>query len=103
MELTPDEAAIVSLKAYIEKLEAESAEKDEIIAELQAAIDAQDHSSLDIPTWPSVKHDGTTYEVRARKFKLKGDPKTYELTDLKDPELVAKLVATRAGYLVPQN
>jgi lipopolysaccharide export system protein LptC len=93
------EEQLAAAKAAIAKLEAESAEKDELIAEQQATIEAQDSSSLDVPAFPTVKHEGKTYKVTARNFKIKGDPKIYVLADLKDPELVAKLVAQGAGYL----
>lgn len=100
IDMAPDEVAIANLNEYVKKLEAENAEKDEIIAELQAAIDAQDNSGLDVPAYPTVKHNGTTYEVRARKFRMKGDPRVFELADLKDPALVAQLVEQKSGFLV---
>jgi hypothetical protein len=37
--------------------------------------------------------------VTAKRFKIKNDPKEYALADLKDAELVAKLIAQGAGFL----
>lgn len=84
----------------INELKKANQEQEELIEELQEQISAQDNDGLKIPGPPTVKFDGETYLVTARKFRLKGDPKTYELEDLRDQDLVRRLVESKAGYLV---
>lgn len=94
-------AALLAQKdAVISELRKANEEQEELIEELQEQISAQDNDGLKIPGPPTVKFDGETYEVTALKFRLKGDPKVYELEDLRDQELVRKLVDSKSGFLV---
>jgi hypothetical protein len=99
-EVSPE--VLIVLKNQIEALEAELKEKDALIDELLKQVETQDTSSLEVPKYPTVKHLGKTYQVRAKRFRLKGDPRIYEVSDLKDPELVAKLVEQKSGFMVAE-
>lgn len=94
-------SALLSQKdAVINELKKANEEQEELIEELQQQISAQDNDGLKIPGPPTVKFDGETYEVTARKFRMKGDPKVYELEDLRDQDLVRRLVESKSGFLV---
>ncbi|WP_273210770.1 hypothetical protein [Runella zeae] len=108
-EISRKDALVSTLQVNISKndeiisnLQLESEEKDVLIAELEAEVKKHDNQGLVINEYPTVKYNGETYEIKARRFRLKVDGKQYKeytLKDLEDQTLVARLIESGAGYI----
>ena len=92
-------ALVLQHEETLKKLEMESVQKDEIIAEFEREISTHDQSTLEVPEFPTVRYNGEVWQVRAKRFRIPEEERVYEVTELTDSELVARLIASKAGFL----
>ncbi|QNF34353.1 hypothetical protein HUW51_17085 [Adhaeribacter swui] len=94
-QLTPEQELEILRKRNAE-LEAQQAEKDQIIAEQLEQLDLAEAQKGN--TLPVVAHDKKKYQLLAAKFQFAGQE--YKAEDLKsDKDLVKKLIEAGAGIL----